>query len=207
MSLKNGENKICTVCFSEYYVSGRRADSSKFCSKRCWEKRRVLSKCEFCGGDIKSYYGKKYCSRKCSHKAMFGESAARWKDGKSLERDRARLGSELKQWRNSVYERDNYTCRHCGNKGIIHAHHIIEWAADESKRFDVDNGLTLCIGCHGKIHGKDFSNRGKKKCPDCDKQIKKQSERCRKCSAINQWKRQKTTVRLQLTGCLDLIHL
>ena len=131
---------------------------------------------------------------------MFGKKASRWIDGKSLERDRSRFGAELKNWRNSVYKRDNYTCQECGNKGIIHAHHIIEWAKDESKRFDIDNGITLCIKCHGKIHGKDFTNRGKNKCLDCGKQIKNESKRCARCATIKQWEIQKG-IRKELESC------
>lgn len=162
MSVKNGLDKKCTVCNKEYYISGYRAEKSKFCSKACWEQRRVLNKCEYCGNDIKSYHGKKYCSRKCSHSAMVGSKAPTWKDGKSLERDRARFGTELKEWRKAVFKRDNYTCQHCNEKKYLHAHHIIEWAVDESKRFDVDNGLTLCVKCHSKVHGRNIGHRSKR---------------------------------------------
>ena len=195
MSLKNGENKICTVCNKEYYVVHSRAEKSKWCSSECWKQRRKLNDCEHCGNKIISYHGKKYCSRECSHAAMVGEKSARWLDGKSLERDRARLGTQLKEWRINVFKRDNYTCQHCGENKKLHAHHIIEWAKEESSRFDIDNGLTVCVICHGKIHGKDFTHRDKKKCPDCGKQINRQSKRCRECSNINQWKNRKDTAR------------
>ena len=159
MSVKNRILKECTVCGKEYYKRLDRADKSKWCSSECWKKRRVLKKCDYCGKDIVSYHGKKYCSRECSHLSMVGENSPRWKDGKSLERDRARLGTELKEWRRSVFKRDNYTCQHCGDKTYLHGHHIIEWAVDESKRFDIDNGITLCIDCHSKVHGRRIGKR------------------------------------------------
>lgn len=162
MSVKNGLDKICTVCDKEYYISGYRAENSKFCSKECWTKRRKLNECEYCHKPITSYHAKKYCSRKCSHSAMVGDKAPTWIDGKSLERDRARDGSELREWRTKVFKRDNYTCQHCGDKKQIQAHHIIEWAKDESKRFDIDNGLTLCVKCHSKVHGRNIGHRSKK---------------------------------------------
>jgi hypothetical protein len=43
---------------------------------------------------------------------MVGEKSSRWIDGKSLERDKARLGTELKEWRTKVFKRDDYTCQH-----------------------------------------------------------------------------------------------
>jgi 5-methylcytosine-specific restriction endonuclease McrA len=154
MSVKNGIDKKCTICNKEYYIRADRAEASKYCSKECWNKRRKLNDCEYCGNKITSYHGKKYCSRECSHSAMVGDKAPTWIDGKSLERDRARFGTELKEWRKAVFKRDNYTCQHCNEKTYLHAHHIIEWAVNESKRFDIDNGITLCVQCHSKVHGR-----------------------------------------------------
>ena len=33
------------------------------------------------------------------------------------------------------------------------AHHIVEFSKDKEKRWELENGLTLCVTCHGKIHG------------------------------------------------------
>lgn len=90
---------------------------------------------------------------------MVGNKAPTWKDGKSLERDRARFGSELKEWRMQVFKRDKFTCQHCKNKKHLHAHHIIEWSKDESKRFDIKNGITLCEKCHSKVHGRNVGRK------------------------------------------------
>ena len=45
----------------------------------------------------------------------------------------------------------------------MHAHHIIPWKVNKSKRFELDNGLTLCKSCHKKIERDCPSgwNRGK----------------------------------------------
>ena len=58
-------------------------------------------------------------------------------------------------WRKSVYERDNYTCLKCkakGNEVKLNAHHINNYSSDEGNRFNIDNGITLCINCHKKFH-------------------------------------------------------
>lgn len=188
---KNAIEKVCTVCQSKYLIRLDRSKASKFCSKVCWQNRRILKQCKHCNEPIKSYHNVSYCSMKCCREAEIGENAHRWIDGKSLERDRARLGSEVKKWRMAVYKRDNYTCQHCGSKSELQAHHIIEWAKDETQRFNVDNGLTLCIDCHGKVHGRDFTKRKNKNCLDCGKKVKCVNTRCHSCSTKKQWETRK----------------
>ena len=62
---------------------------------------------------------------------------------------------QMKYWRNEVFLRDNYTCRHCNKTGgILHAHHIREFAKYPELRFEINNGITLCKGCHNIVHSK-----------------------------------------------------
>jgi hypothetical protein len=57
------------------------------------------------------------------------------------------------EWRTSVYERDNYTCKCCGVRGRkLNAHHIFNFADNPNVRTDVDNGITLCVECHYDFH-------------------------------------------------------
>lgn len=52
----------------------------------------------------------------------------------------------LKLWSQVVRERDNHTCQVCGATDVkLDAHHIID---KKYVPFDVDNGITLCSGCH-----------------------------------------------------------
>lgn len=60
---------------------------------------------------------------------------------------------DIRKWRNRVYERDDYICQICNVKGgKLNAHHIYSWDIHEDKRFDLDNGVTLCESCHREFH-------------------------------------------------------
>ena len=83
-----------------------------------------------------------------------GEKHNFHKDGKGHERDTERRtamkGVEYRLWRESVFERDNFTCQECGKRGstTLHADHIKRWKDHPELRFAVDNGRTLCAVCH-----------------------------------------------------------
>lgn len=53
-------------------------------------------------------------------------------------------------WRKSVFERDHYTCQHCGghNDTYLEAHHIKSFDLYPNIRYEITNGITLCKECH-----------------------------------------------------------
>ena len=66
-------------------------------------------------------------------------------------RDRTTI--DYKTWRLDVFKRDNFTCQSCGLRGTtLNAHHIKKWAKYPQLRFNVSNGVTLCVKCHKLIH-------------------------------------------------------
>lgn len=67
------------------------------------------------------------------------------------ERKNAMGSVEYKIWRDSVFMRDDFTCQHCGARGVeLHADHIKPWAQYPELRYETDNGQTLCVPCHRK---------------------------------------------------------
>jgi len=71
-----------------------------------------------------------------------------------------RTSMECRNWKKSVYKKDNYTCQRCGARNgngkriILNAHHIFNWRDYEDLRYDIDNGITLCDVCHREFHKK-----------------------------------------------------
>lgn len=59
----------------------------------------------------------------------------------------------FKLWRESVFERDNYICQVCGNRGgKLAPHHINRFSKFPKERFEINNGITCCNGsCHKQL--------------------------------------------------------
>jgi hypothetical protein len=61
-----------------------------------------------------------------------------------------------KRFSDQIRERDNWTCRRCGSTPVSHqgldcAHHFTR--RTRATRFDPDNALALCTGCHFHLDG------------------------------------------------------
>jgi len=120
---------------------------------------------------------KKLCNRATKHKLCqscfvrikrSGENSNLWKGGRPKHPDKfIRRSLEYKLWRTAVFERDNYTCVWCkvrsgnGKTVILQADHIKPFAIFPEFRFAIDNGRTLCIGCHRKTDT--YGNKTKRK--------------------------------------------
>lgn len=71
-------------------------------------------------------------------------------------KERVRSSYEYHRWREAIFVRDNWTCQKCGARNgegkevYLEAHHIKSYTKYPKLRFDVSNGLTLCLKCHKK---------------------------------------------------------
>jgi hypothetical protein len=61
-----------------------------------------------------------------------------------------RNNPEYKQWRYQVFKRDRHICRINNNDcyGEVVAHHILSWRDFPELRYEVKNGITLCLTHH-----------------------------------------------------------
>jgi len=88
-----------------------------------------------------------------------GKLNPNWKGGITSEKRKIMNGDEYKQWRQAVFERDNYTCQCCGRQTHNNeAHHLDNFADYEEQRFDINNGITLCKQCHNPNQEGSFHN-------------------------------------------------
>lgn len=76
---------------------------------------------------------------------------------------RKRNQRKHRKWSKAVLSRDGFTCQDCKVQKVkLHAHHLISLreCIDTNLEFQVDNGITLCVPCHGARH-RGRMNRGK----------------------------------------------
>jgi hypothetical protein len=67
------------------------------------------------------------------------------------------LLEEYRQWRATVFRRDKYTCQIKNEdcKGKLEAHHILPWRDYPELRYEINNGITLCIKHHPRKHAEE----------------------------------------------------
>lgn len=95
-----------------------------------------------------------------------GRDHFNYRNGNGKIREKLYSLFEYKDWRTSVFKRDDYTCQKCGQRGgCLEAHHKTPFreiaekhqfkdhleAAKCEELFDVSNGITLCNICHGEV--------------------------------------------------------
>jgi len=100
--------------------------------------------------------------RASAHK---GPDHHNWKDGITKIEKAIRRLPEYSEWVESVFIRDDYTCKDCKKRGgNLNAHHIDEFseiikrnkiktipeALQCEELWNIDNGITLCVKCHKK---------------------------------------------------------
>ncbi len=176
----------CAYCnISMIYKNHRtKLQEHFFCNKECknrWKKnnRMDLKKyiCPICNKEFKKYIStiktdNPCCSIRCSSylTSKKGNESIFYIDGRTPLRKKIKNSYKYGEWRNAIFERDNYQCVDCKSNENIHAHHIIPFSQllDEfmikvkknreqkslkyKKLWNIDNGITLCEKCHAIRH-------------------------------------------------------
>lgn len=161
---------VCKECGQRYSGVGRWDKVTKYCSRRCsgratgrgripWNRTNIYVSCKVCELKFRVTLTTKRLRRTCS-KACYKiyrqnfrvEQASNWQGGKVAKNRLIRGRIEYKDWRKSVFERDDYTCQQCNKRGVyLNAHHVKPFSKFPELRFDVSNGQTLCRDCHYSV--------------------------------------------------------
>lgn len=173
----------CSIIFNNNKFEASRKDWEKrrYCSRKCYslagreftkEHRENLSKAklgktftrehrerissslknsklakltQFKKGEGNPMYGKGYLQT--------GENNPYWRGGSS-ENQRIRNAPEYVVFRKFCMSRDKFKCSICYTTRHLHVHHIKSISTHPQLAYDNDNGQTVCIDCHEKIHGR-----------------------------------------------------
>jgi hypothetical protein len=82
-----------------------------------------------------------------------GKKHWNWKGGINPINDTIRKSFELKLWKKSCMERDNFTCQKTGQKGgELVVHHINNFSNFPELRTSISNGITLSKESHSEFH-------------------------------------------------------
>lgn len=93
-----------------------------------------------------------------------GDKHLNWKGGMSKAKHDLWKSDEYQAWRKAVFKRDDYMCQKCNVSGklkTLNAHHLKDKYTYPEIMFDINNGLTLCVDCHNKVHNLNWINNRK----------------------------------------------
>lgn len=160
----------CEICGESFLIFP--GSKQKYCSNKC-RFNAPVSEESMLKLSIANK-GKKH-SYEWKQKRSFesrGSKNPSWQGGLSPIKTMVRASFYGNQWRQKVFIRDDFTCQDCKRKGgKLHAHHkksfssLVREAKENlplfdlytaciqySPLWDISNGVTLCLPCHGKIH-------------------------------------------------------
>ena len=171
------QQKICKHYFCNRKCCGKyqRTLFIKFNCEQCGKEKEIPriyyeqnQQHHFCSVECR---GKYQIGKQLTEKTKAKMSAGRtgknnpnWKGNKAKRKTkkiRMRGTRKYQEWRKAVFERDNYICQRCGCRSgngkavYLEVHHIKSFKKYPRKRYDIENGITLCVSCHHNfIHTK-----------------------------------------------------
>lgn len=150
-------NKPCLICNKEFktWPCLVKRGGGLFCSRVCRGAHQTIMgikhyNCKVCNKEVlvsgsrkTKNFPNKFCSQACM--GIFFRTPTYNPDKNKAER----TSQKYLVWRKQVFNRDNYTCQMCGERGgRLCADHIKPFAHYPELRTELSNGRTLCVDCH-----------------------------------------------------------
>jgi endogenous inhibitor of DNA gyrase (YacG/DUF329 family) len=171
----------CAFCGKNFIETKAHARDRRFCSRACEAEYQKTA----LRGENNPYYGKSHSDETRAliskkHFRRYGKDNPNWQGGITELRLLVRKSKKYKQWRDSVYERDNYQSRISGRTGRLAVHHVrsfeeiikdflglhpkldpnlagdrvelFKLALEHRPLWDLDNGITMLREEHLALH-------------------------------------------------------
>jgi hypothetical protein len=159
IQIPNGDRMVnftyyyCEICGKElpecnpHYI-----DDDKYYCGECAYLADMMTDKEYAKSFVFSISGARTAKRDGEIFMVRGNEKFPWERSKKQERNTR----EYAAWRRKVFERDDFTCQECGQRGgTLNAHHIKSFSKFKNLRYVLSNGLTLCEQCHKRKHRKE----------------------------------------------------
>lgn len=145
-----GEDNISkTDLFKEKY---KKTMNEKYGVDNCFQLDEIKEKSR---QTMLDKYGVEYNMQRDDMKEQYlnGEKNNFWIDGRhELYESDWKSNKDADRIRGVVFKRDNRTCKICGSKEEINAHHLYSRNSHPDLVYDPDNIVTLCKKCHTDFH-------------------------------------------------------
>lgn len=166
MLKRTGKNRKCLTCNKDFYVLNYlvKQGYGKYCSLGC-RRHDKKAKDKMSIAKIGKPSWNKGKTKETDRRLNYLRPTQFQSQGKSKLQDIIRHCYRYRQWRSDVYTRDDFICQMCGERGgRLNADHLKPFSAiiNENKivtldqafnceeLWNINNGRTLCLGCHKK---------------------------------------------------------
>lgn len=156
----------CPNCRSERRWAGRRHDLARvtaevegagYAEVRVWRDHQSRIRIAFlcsCGEHVETTYPHFRASRRRGCRICATPSGPENPRYTGTNERGGRNVPEYKAWCRAVFKRDGYKCARCAAGRRLNAHHIENFLSVPHLRTVVENGITLCKGCHVAFHAR-----------------------------------------------------